>query len=155
MVGEEYEEYPIEDNEEDEAETQLEDQAEQQKEIYDEQAQEFQEKSDLYNLFWKVVESDDSSKVGNVKDAELGTLNITIRDCQKIALLADTLGHPGFAKFFRAQAEIVLSTSASKDGWLPELFVTQRKYSTKKKDMSANLPQFQPQKKKSILKWGS
>ena len=142
---------------EDEQEDQLEDSIERQQDIMEDySAPTYKEKDDLFSLFWKVVLKTDSSKVGNLDPKiELGIPNMTVRDLQRVGLIGHTLGHPGFANFFRKQAEIVLSTSASKDGWLPELFVTQRKYSTKKKDMSANLPQFQPKKRKSILKWGS
>ena len=113
------------------------------------------EKDDLYSLFWKVVRTAQSSKVGNVNKEELGMLDITVRDCQKIAEIGRIFGHPGFAKYFENLAEITLSTSASKDGWLPELFVSQKKFSTKKKgmDMSANFGLQRP-KKKGLFKFG-
>jgi len=151
MVGEEY----IEDLREDLEDEELENIEERRKsineDIYEETAPgQFEKKDDLYSLFWKVVKERDSSKVGNLDKTELGMLNISIRDCQKIGLLADTLGHPGFAKFFREQAEIILSTSANKKGWLPELFVSQRKFTTKARE--SNLPGLQPPKKKGLFK---
>jgi len=143
MVGEEYEDY-VEDLEEEESERE--------QEVYDEQTPAYEPKDDLYSLFWKVVKSTDSSKVGNLKKEELGMLDLSVRDCQKIALLADTLGHPGFANFFRKQAEIVLATSASREGWLPTLFVSQRKLKARETSIQ-NLPQFQqPKKKKGLFR---
>lgn len=136
----------IEDFEDDQIEDQVDKQAEAQEEYYAESTPSYEKKDDLYSLFWKVVKTRDSSKVGNLKSNELGMLNITVRDAQKIALLADTLNHPGFADFFRKQAEIILATSASKDGWLPNLFVTTQHL--KKKSRESNLPQFQEAKRR-------
>lgn len=141
MVGEEYDE--------DYEEEQLEDQIERQKEVSDDvydETHSYEKKEDLYSLFWKVVKTLDSSKVGNLKKEELGMIDLTVRDCQKIALLAETLGHSGFANFFMAQGELILATSASRDGWLPTLFVSQRKLKARE-DRTQNLPQFQPKKK--------
>jgi hypothetical protein len=144
MVGEEY----LEEEDED----RLEDQAEQQQEIYEDMTPTHKEKDDLYSLFWKVVQTSDSSKVGNLSKTELGMLNISVRDCLRISLLADNLGKQGFSNFFRNQAEIVLATSASKEGWLPELFVSQRKLSTKQKGViPPQLQQQQPPKKKKLF----
>ena len=81
----------------------------------------------LYSLFQDVLATDDSSKVAFIDGSELGSLNISVRDCQRIAFIAQTLGHPVFANFFAQQAEIILSTSCSKKGWFAELFVTQKK----------------------------
>lgn len=144
MVGEEYEDYE---------EELAEEEADRQQDLYEEQTPTYEKKDDLYSLFWKVVKSTDSSKVGNLKKEELGMLDISVRDCQKIALLALTLRHPGFAQFFLKQGEIILATSASREGWLPTLFVSQRKLRSKETSTS-NLPQFQdqPKKKKGLFK---
>jgi len=131
-------------------EDEMEEQAEGQQEMYDDISPSPEKKDDLYSLFWKVVKTSNSSKVGNLSKEELGQLNMSVRDLQKIFLLGVTLGHEQFANFFRLQSEITLSTSASKDGWLPELFVSQRKFTTKKRDRG--LPQqFQQQQQKK--KW--
>jgi hypothetical protein len=61
------------------------------------------------------VRTKQSSKVGNLDPkTELGMLDISVRDGQRIGLIADTLGHPGFGRFFDRQSEIILATSASK-----------------------------------------
>jgi len=120
---------------------QAERQGDMQEEVYGETAPSYRPKPDLYNLFWKVVKTRDSSKVGNLGSEELGVFDISVRDCFRIAMIADTLGHHGFADFFIAQAEIALSTSASKEGWLPELFVSQRKLSQRTKKAEIKLPE--------------
>ena len=99
----------------------------------------YEKKDDLFSLFWKMVNKSDSSKIANLSKQELGMLNLPVRDCQKIALLATTLGHKGFAKFFIAQAEIISSTSLSKGGFLPQIVVTSRR--VKAKDENKELPE--------------
>lgn len=101
------------------------------------------ESESLYNLFHKVLDLGDSSKVGNLDKVELGMLNLSARDCQRIALLAEALNHPKFAAYFLGVGEIILRTSASKKGWFTELFVSQKKFAAK----SVKSPE-EPEKKK-------
>jgi len=129
----------------------MEDAKDKQEEVYDDVTPQFKEKDDLFSLFWKVVKTQDSSKVGNLNKVELGNLDISVRDCQKIASAARELGRIGFARFFEKQAEIVLATSSSKDGFLTNLFVSQRKFSTKSKSAVDNSANFQSSKKKKGL----
>jgi hypothetical protein len=149
------EEYPYneitEELEDAQIEDQVEKQVEAQQEVYDDTSPVLKEKDDLYSLFWRVVKTTDSSKVGNLDKTELGMLNISVRDCQKIALLAVTLKHPGFAKFFLKQAEVILATSASKKGWLPELFVSQKKLTTKARELRQQVALTPTRKKKGLF----
>ncbi len=85
----------------------------------------------LYTLFQKVWKTPDSSKVANLSFPELGKPVITVRDAKYLALLAMTFKHPRFAMFFQNAAEITLATSASKRGWFTELFVSQKKFTTR------------------------
>jgi len=85
----------------------------------------------LYTLFQKVWKTPDSSKVANLSLVELGRPVITVRDAKYLALLAGTFKHPKFAVFFQNTAEITLATSASKKGWFTELFVSQKKFTTR------------------------
>lgn len=150
MVGEEY--GTFEDYQEDLQEDDLEDQTQDQKDIQEavyEETPAYQKKDDLYSLFWKVVKTGQSSKVGNLNKTELGLLDLPVREAQRLALLAVVLKKPGVARFFMEQGEITLATSASKDGWLPELFVSQKTFRTKKRE--SNLPQLQPKKKKGLI----
>jgi hypothetical protein len=91
-----------------------------------------QEEGNLFSLFKRVLTLKENSKVGNLNKMELGDLQISVRDCQKIAMLGDQLGHPTFASFFRGQGEVILRTSSSKNGWFVSLFVTSKKLSTAK-----------------------
>jgi len=86
----------------------------------------------LYTLFNKVWKSPDSSKVANLNVTELGKQPLmTVRDSQYLSLLGTTLKHPKFAHFFKQTGEITLATSASKKGWFTELFVSQKKFTTR------------------------
>jgi len=85
----------------------------------------------LYTLFQKVWKTPDSSKVANLSPVELGRPVITVRDAKYLSLLALTFKHPRFAMFFQNTAEITLATSASKRGWFTELFVSQKKFTTR------------------------
>ena len=80
-----------------------------------------------------LFEIEDSSKVGNLDKTELGMLNISVRDCQNIANVARILDHKGFADYMDQQAQLILKTSASKKGWLTELFVTAKKFASKER----------------------
>jgi len=86
----------------------------------------------LYQLFGKVLRAKDNSKLGNLDKYELGPQPfMNVRNAQFIALCGNTVHHPRFARFFYDLAEITLKTSASKKGWFPELFVSQKKSTTR------------------------
>jgi hypothetical protein len=105
----------------------------------------------LYTLFNKVWRAPDSSKVANLNSQELGKQPLmTVRDAQYLALLGSTLKHPKFARFFKATGEVTLSTSASKKGWFTELFVSQKKFTTRAAG-SFGSPDASNQKKKWSL----
>jgi len=97
----------------------------------------------IYALFEEVLNKESSIKVSNLDPkTELGMLDISVRDAMEIALIAKTLGHPVFAQFFLKRAGVITDSAMSKSGWLPELFVTSKKYAHKDSSASiANLPQ--------------
>ena len=92
-----------------------------------------QKKSEgLYTLFQKVLKSKDNSKVANLDKYELGPQPfMNVRNAQFLALLGETVHHKQFADFFYSLGEITLKTSASKKGWFTELFVSQKKQTTR------------------------
>jgi len=100
-----------------------------------------QEKDDLFSLFGKVWRALDSSKVANLNNQELGMLPMSVRDNKYLKLLGETFGHKDLAKFFGARAEIINSTSASKKGWFTELFVSQKKFTSKSSSRTMSLPE--------------
>ena len=98
-------------------------------------------KDDLFTLFHKVWKTPDSSKVANLSNQELGMLSMDVRNNLNMALLGKTLNLNGFAKFFENRAEIICSTSASKKGWFTELFISQKKFTSKASSQTMNLPE--------------
>lgn len=95
--------------------------------------------SNIYNLFWKVNKAKSSTKVGNLKKDELGMLNISVRDAQKLGTLGHIFHHPLFGDFFFGLAEITSSTSMARDGWFAELFVSQKKFTTRARKSSSQV----------------
>jgi len=98
-------------------------------------------KDDLYTLFHKTWKTPDSRKVANLSNQELGMLSMDVRNNLNMALLGKTLNLKGFAKFFEGRAEIICSTSASKKGWFTELFISQKKFTSKSSSQTTNLPE--------------
>ncbi len=99
------------------------------------------QKDDLFSLFGKVWRAKDSSKVANLSNQELGMLPMSVRANQYLALLGKTFKHKDLENFFQAQAEIITSTSASKKGWFTELFVSQKKFTSKSSSRTTSLPE--------------
>jgi len=85
----------------------------------------------LFNLFKDVWRTKDSSKVAYLDTTELGDLGISVRECQRIGLLAGIFKHKKFGDYFSKLGEITLSTSMAKKGWFVEQFVTTRKFAHK------------------------
>ena len=122
-----------------------------QEEYIEDNSPTYSKPDDLYSLFWKTINIQDSSKVANLDKAELGMLNMSVRDCQNIALVAKTLKHHGFSEWMIDQSQIILRTSASKKGWLTELFVSAKKFTSKER--RNNLPEMSSEKKGFWSKW--
>jgi hypothetical protein len=146
-------EYPDE-NIEEAQEEMIEDSVEKQNEAQEEYAEDnsptYSKQEDLYSLFWKTIQIDDSSKLGNLDTKELGMLDISVRDCQHIAYTAQLLGEKGFSLWMGEQAQIILRTSASKKGWLTELFVSAKRFASKEKKMGIGTDFSNQQKPKSF-----
>jgi len=86
-------------------------------------------KESIFTFFAKVLGLGDSSKVGNLDRRELGMLDLSVRNCEYLAKLGGMLHNKSYNDFFMHKAEITLATSMSKKGWLPELVVSQKKFS--------------------------
>ena len=102
----------------------------------------------LYGLFKDVSRQKDTKRVSNLTKEELGIWNLSLRDCERIALIAETFHHPGVAEFFRKQSRIISDTAMSKSGWFTELFITSKKFASRDSSSSvSNLPQFNKKSK--------
>lgn len=96
-----------------------------------------EEKQNIYNYFKKVITMRDNTKTANLTNEELGLAKIPVRTNQEIALLCEALGMGnisegdkegrGFAGYFQREAQILLGTSLSREGFLNKLAVTQKR----------------------------
>lgn len=84
-------------------------------------------KDSQFKFFRELLQSKDSSKIGNLKDIELGNVHTSVRGLQNVASYAEAEGLDTVGKYLRAEAEIILATSDSRKGFLAQLFVTQIK----------------------------
>jgi len=86
-------------------------------------------KESIFTFFMRILGIKDSSKVSNLDKRELGMLDLSVRNCEYLAQLGTMLSNKSYEEFFMNKAEITLATAMSKKGWLPELVVSQKKFS--------------------------
>jgi len=86
------------------------------------------EEKGIDTFFLEIIRADDTTKIGNLTEAELGSPNLPVRtlkelagDCELIPSMAT------FTKYFKDQAEMILATSLSKEGFLIKARITQKK----------------------------
>lgn len=77
------------------------------------------EKHNTHSFLNKVATADDTTKVGNLKDEEIGNATYPARSFKNLALISeDILGNTYFSEYFKKGAEIITSTSLSRAGFL-------------------------------------
>lgn len=82
----------------------------------------------VYKFFRFILGLKDSSKVGNLKEPELGLPLIPVRSYQYLAQDMEKAWQMDRVKdYLMHQGEVTLATSLSRKGFLSELFVTQIK----------------------------
>lgn len=86
-------------------------------------------KETIFTFFKHILGIKDSSKVANLDKRELGMLDLSVRNCEYLAKLGGMLHNKAYQDYFMTKAEITLATSMSKKGWLPELVVSQKRFS--------------------------
>jgi hypothetical protein len=101
-----------------------------------------EEKHNVHKFLHDVVEAEDTTKLGYLKEEEIGLPKLPLRTLKELALFCkDIAGMTYFGEYFDKQAEIMTSTSLSKDAKLLELSVVQRRELgdiTRKKVMKEN-----------------
>jgi len=102
-------------------------------------------KDSIFTFFKSILGIEDSSRVANLDKRELGSLDLSVRNNQQLAHLGTLLHNKSFYDYFMRRGEIILSTSMSKKGWLPELVVTQKKFT--QRSVQPMMVQSQQQKK--------
>ncbi len=87
-----------------------------------------EQKQNTHTFFTKIIQTEDTTKVGNLTSEELGEPRLPLRSSKELELICkDLIDNPGWADYFKKEAEILTSTSLSKDGTLIKLSVTSKK----------------------------
>ena len=82
----------------------------------------------VHTFLHNVAVTTDTTKLGYLKEEELGFPNLPIRTYKELALFCDKVADmPIFNEYFNSMSEIVTSTSLSKDAKLLELAVINRR----------------------------
>ena len=84
-------------------------------------------KDNIYKFFRDVLKEEDSTRIGNVKDEELGRATKSIRALHNIADYAEVEELDKVSEYIRNKALTITSTSMSRKGWFLSLAVTQIK----------------------------
>lgn len=87
-----------------------------------------EEKTGIYQFFNKVLELEDSSKVGNLEAEELNS----VRNLQRAGLYAEEMGLELIKDYLQKRSEIIVATSLSKKGFLIKSIITTKKESKTK-----------------------
>jgi len=87
-----------------------------------------EEKHNQHVFLSKVASSEDTTKTGFLKDEELGFTRFSERSYKEMALASRKLQlNDTWADYFDKKAEILTSTSLSRNGFLTNLAVIQRR----------------------------
>ena len=105
----------------------------------------------IYELFKRVMENEEVTRIANLSKAELGDLKFSVRGSLYVAHLADSFGHKKFGDFFINQAKIIMETSLSKEGYLVSTFVTSKRYATRDTNQNQIPIEAELNKKKRML----
>ena len=97
-------------------------------EYYNHNYPQMEEKTSPFQFFNKIMNTKDTSKVGNLDATEL----FGVRGLKNAGLFANLLGMKDVAHYMNQKAETILATSNSKIGFLIQAAITQKKSSTSK-----------------------
>lgn len=87
-----------------------------------------EEKHNSHKFLHDVLVTKDTTKVGYLKEEEVGLPKLPIRTLKELALFCEDIADmKEFADYFKKESEIVTSTSLSKDAKLLELAVITRR----------------------------
>ena len=86
------------------------------------------QKYSVFTFLHNVAIADDTTKIGNLNQDELGMPQLPLSTDKSLGLwCSEVMENPFFAKFFNMEGEITTSTSLSKDAKLISLAVLQRR----------------------------
>lgn len=87
-----------------------------------------EEKHNVHSFLNKVATSEDTTKVGNLTQEEVGMPRLNLRTYKELSLIAnDIMDNTFIGDYYDKEAEILTSTSLSKDAKLISLAVMQKR----------------------------
>lgn len=101
------------------------------KELYGYGGQITDGKHNVHTFLNNVVSAEDTLRLGNLTDIELGNLEQPVRALQELSLFSkDIMNNKNLADYFNKQSEIITRSSLSKKGFLVSSSITSKKEST-------------------------
>ena len=108
---------------------------------------ETKQKDSILTLFRDILHIKDTTRVGNLKDDEIGTTRLGMRAYKDLAVYAEVENLPLVSAYFHQKANNISETSMSRKGWFGNLMVT----SIKKENKGGQTAE----KKRGLFNWGS
>ena len=91
------------------------------------------EKVNQHSFLRDVVLANDTTRLGNLTEEELGKLSLTLRACKELSLISSKImNNQFFSDYFISKGEIQTAPSLSKNAKLIDLAVVQRREVTAK-----------------------
>lgn len=110
-----------------------------------------EEKQNVHTFLHSVAIAEDTTKVGNLTEEEIGLPKLPLRTYKELAVFCEeVLGKKTFAEYFRKKGEILTATSLSKEAKLLNLAVTTTRQVTaipSEKPRKENRGWFKPKRK--------
>jgi len=88
-----------------------------------------EEKHNLIAFFREIIRTKFNAKTGNLSEPELGFARLPVRTNMELANYCNLMGMGTLGMAFMDDAQILLSTSLSREGFLAKLAVTTQKFS--------------------------
>ena len=87
-----------------------------------------EEKHNVHQFLHNVAIAEDTTKLGYLKDEEIGVPKLPVRAFKDMALIADRImGNDFLREYYLNKSENITSTSLSRDGFLVKLAVVQKR----------------------------
>lgn len=87
-----------------------------------------EEKQSIFTFLTNVAIADDTTRLGNLKEEELGMPQLPVRSNKSLALWSgEVMENVFFKSFFLQDSEDTTSTSLSREGFLTKLAIIQRR----------------------------
>lgn len=83
-----------------------------------------EKKEGLFKFFREILHLEDTTRIGNLSNTELGISRLGVRHYKELSIYAEAEGLDTVAKYLNSKSNNITSTSMSKKGFWAKLFVT-------------------------------